>query len=146
MGALKRITDEYFGKLLRKEDWLVLLPRKEEDIDIIDDYDLLNKCLSEDMSGYLRRILQEVVSLDFTLGGYTSLADVLNSLNVKVHLCEGIKEYNSSDKYEFVEKAKKHWKQEFFDRPDLLNSMLERITKENAWINSARIRGRYLPE
>lgn len=146
MGALKRITDEYFGKLLRKEDWLVLLPRKEEDIDIIDDYDLLNKCLSEDMSGYLRRILQEVVSLDFTFGGYTSLADVLNSLNVKVHICEGIKEYNSSDKYEFVEKAKKHWEQEFFDRPDLLNSMLERITKENAWINSARIRGRYLPE
>ena len=109
MGALKRMTGEYFGKLLRREDWLVLLPRKKEDIEIIDDHDLLNKCLSEDMSGYLRKILQDVVSLDFSFGCYTSLADMLNSLGVKVHICEGIKEYNSSDKGEFVEKAKKHW-------------------------------------
>ncbi len=146
MGALKKMTDEYFGKLLRREDWLILWPRKKVVIDIIDDNDLLNKCLSEDMSGYLKEKIQEVVSLDFTLGGYTSLADMLNSLDVKVHICEGIKEYSSSDKCEFVEKSKKYWEQEFHDHPELRNSMLERITKESAWINSARIRGRYLPE
>lgn len=140
------MTDEYFGKLLRREDWLSFMQEEKEDIDIIDDDDLLNKCLSEAMSGYLREIIQDVVSLDFSFGGYTSLADMLNSLGVKVHICEGIKEYNSSDKCEFVEKAKKHWKQEFSDNPELLNSMLERITKESVWMNSARIRGRYLPE
>lgn len=148
MGALKKMTEEYFGKLLRKENWLIFPEKtdKRENINIIDDNNLLDKCMSKEMSGYLKGILQNVASLDFTFGGYTSLANILNSLGVQVHICEGIKEYSSSEKCGFVENAKKYWEQEFKDRPDLLNSMLERITKESEWINSARIRGRYLPE
>lgn len=77
MGALKRITDEYFGDTTSEEDLMVLNPAKRERITIFDD----DKLLSE----YHTNLLHDGASMFFKLGVFSSLYDVLKSMGVKVY-------------------------------------------------------------
>ena len=136
MGVLKGLTDEYFGEKKGEEDCLVLTPRKREDITIIDEDELL--------TSYLFDMLQNGASLDFRLGGYSSLANMLNTLGVKVRICKGIEYYRFPG--EFWEGIEAYWRQKFHNHPDLLGPILERLKKEQEWTKTAAYRGRYLPE
>ena len=79
MGVIKSMTDEYFGETKRDEERLVLTPRVREDIVIEDKHDILTNDQNE--------LLQNGASLDFCLGDYASLANMLNALGVKVRIC-----------------------------------------------------------
>lgn len=135
MGVLSKITEEYFGESKRKEDCLVLLPSKREDITIIDEHKLL--------STYLLDLLQNGASLDFHLDGYASLANILNTLGVKVRICEGVISYNITQD---LDETEAYWKKKLANRTDLLGPILERLEEERKWATTAAPRGRYLPE
>lgn len=138
MGILKGLTDEYFGEIKREEDYLVLKPSKMEDITIIDEDKLLTP--------YLYDILQNGASLDFRMGGYSSLANMLNTLGVNVHICRGIKWFYDFHLDDFFDGFEKYWRMKLSQRHDLLEPILNRLDEERGWMTAYTIRGRYLPK
>ena len=138
MGILKGLTDEYFGEIKREEDYLVLKPSKKEDITIIDEDKLLTP--------YLYDILQNGASLDFRMGGYSSLANMLNTLGVNVHICKGIKWFYDFHLDDFFDGFEKYWRMKLSQRHDLLEPILNRLEEERGWMTAYTIRGRYLPK
>lgn len=83
-------------------------------------------------------ILQDSTSLNFHLGKYNSLADILNSLRVEVYIRKGIIERNMES---FLNEADKFWKSKLEKNPNFyVKEPLGDIIK------SEYLRGRYLPE
>ena len=136
MGVLKSLTEEYCGVSKREEDRLVLMPRKREDIDIIDEYSRLTEEQKE--------LLQNGASLDFCLDDYTSLANVLNKMGVKVRICKGIKWFYDSHSRDYIDEFELYWRRKLGQRLDLLEPILERLKEERDWLEAYTIRGRYL--
>jgi hypothetical protein len=90
-------------------------------------------------------ILQDCTSLDFYLGKYNSLAEILNSLGVKVYICKGIIE---KDITSFLDEAEEFWLSKLKtdqNESEEITKNLERIKRERKF-STVRIRGRYLPE
>lgn len=121
-GMVRRSSSE----IKRKQDERYPKPSSSSrtDINIIDEHELLTK--------QQLRLLQDCASLNFSLGGYQSIADILNSLNVSVDIREGIIE--SSHK-KFFDEMKMKWES---------NSPNIPRPKEIDQNSSFKLRGRYL--
>ena len=88
-------------------------------------------------------ILQDCSSLIFKIGEYNSLADILNSLGVKVYIRKGIIE---KDITSFLDKAEEFWLSKLKTNPNEYEKAaknLEEIRRERQY-SIFRIRGRYL--
>ena len=112
-------------------------PTRIVGITIIDNYRV---CTSSQLN-----VLQNCASLDFKLGKYNSLADILNSLGVKVYIRKGIIEKNMTS---FLDKAEKYWRSKLEENQKEYNKnikILDRIKEERQY-SKFRLRGRYLPE
>ena len=138
MGVLITLTDEYFGVSKREEDCLVLTPREREDITILDE--------DRPLTTYLSELLQNGASLDFYLGDYISLANMLNTLGVKLRICKGIKWFYDFHSRDFLDEIEEYWRRKLSQRLDLLEPILKRLEYERKWMSAYTIRGRYLPE
>ena len=88
-------------------------------------------------------ILQDCSSLIFKIGEYNSLADILNSLGVKVYIRKGIIE---KDITSFLDEAEEFWLSKLKTNPNEFEKAtknLEEIGRERQY-SIFRIRGRYL--
>ncbi len=135
MGALKRITDEYFGDTTSEEDLMVLNPAKRERITIFDD----DKLLSE----YHTNLLHDGASMFFKLGVFSSLYDVLKSMGVKVRICKGIPLFCSYFDDKFINEAIEYWRKRLAN-DNRLCKIIEELERERQWMKVTTIRGRYL--
>lgn len=123
MGVLKTMTEEYFGKTKRKEDMLVLSPKKRNNINIVDKNKLLNPTQLD--------LLQDAVSLNFNLGGFTSLADILNTIGVEVHIRRGgIELFEESSLAHFFDEAEKYWRERLYHNDQEAKKKIEEIEEE----------------
>ena len=109
-------------------------PTRIVGITIIDNYRV---CTSSQLN-----VLQNCASLDFKLGKYNSLADILNSLGVKVYIRKGIIEKNMTS---FLDKAEKYWMSKLEENQKEYNKNIK-ILEEERQYSKFRLRGRYLPE
>ena len=135
MGVIKSMTDEYFGETKRDEERLVLTPRVREDIVIEDKHDILTNDQNE--------LLQNGASLDFCLGDYASLANMLNALGVKVRICKGINWFYDFYESDYIEL---YWRRKLREQSPKLEPILKRLKEERDWLKTYTIRGRYLPK
>ena len=88
-------------------------------------------------------ILQDCTSLNFHLGKYNSLANILNSLGVKVYIRKGI---IKKDITSFLDKAEEFWLSKLKTNPNEFEKAtknLEEIKRERQY-SIFSIRGRYL--
>ena len=123
MSVLLKITEEYFGKTKRKEDMLVLSPKKRHTITIIDKHKLLTASQVD--------LLQDAASLDFNLGGFGSLADMLNTLGVEVHIRRGgIEVFDESSLAHFLDEAMKYWRERLYYNDPEAWKRIEEIEEE----------------
>ena len=123
MGVLKTMTEEYFGRTKRKEDMLVLSPKKRNNINIVDKNKLLNPTQLD--------LLQDAVSLNFNLGGFTSLADILNTIGVEVHIRRGgIELFEESSLAHFLDEAEKYWRERLYHNDQEAKKKIEEIEEE----------------
>lgn len=123
MGVLKTMTEEYFGRTKRKEDMLVLSPKKRNNINIVDKNKLLNPTQLD--------LLQDAVSLNFNLGGFTSLADILNTIGVEVHIRRGgIELFEESSLAHFFDEAEKYWRERLYHNDQEAKKKIEEIEEE----------------
>lgn len=130
------MTDEYFGETKRDEECLILMPRVRENIVIEDKYDMLTKAQNE--------LLQNGASLDFCLDDYTSLANVLNTMGVKVRICKGIKWFYDFHPRDYFDEFELYWRKELGEQHEKLKPIMERLKEERDWVKAYTIRGRYL--
>lgn len=102
---------------------------------IIDDKNLL--------TGEQKKLLQESASLEFQLGGYTSLADILNKLDVKVHIVSGIVKRSTT----YLEAAKEYWgkRLESQKESEIACKNLQVIYAELLAASCECLRGCYIP-
>ena len=123
MGVLKTMTEEYFGRTKRKEDMLVLSPKKRNNITIIDKDKLLTATQLD--------LLQDAASLDFNLGGYSSLADMLNTLGVEVHIRRGgIELFEKTYLARYLMEAETYWRERLYSNDPSAEKRMKEIEEE----------------
>ena len=125
MGMWSPMIDRAINGTLRKEDnWPDYPKPSTRELIIIDDE---KRLLSEKQT----QLLQDCASLDFSLGRYKSIADILNALKIPVYIREGVIE---SDHKDFFDEMIKEWG----DKLPMIKNYIS--------ITSSRLRGRYLPK
>ena len=123
MSVILKITEEYFGKTKRKEDMLVLIPKKREKITIIDKDGLLTT--------HQLNLLQDAASLDFNLGGYSSLADMLNTFGVEVHIRRGgIGLFEKNYLARYLMEAENYWRERLYYNDPYAEKRIREIEEE----------------
>lgn len=126
----------------RMEDILWVLPKPTERIGIdINDEDY-------PLSDLQKEFLSDCANLDFKLGGYNSLADILNKLGVTVRICPGIV---MSDKTEYLNGILAYWNKKLAEETDSeikkrIEKRLRDIREEIQYSTGYYLRGRYLPD
>ena len=102
---------------------LALSPKKREKITIIDKDKLLTAPQVD--------LLQDAASLDFKIGGYNSLADMLNTLGVEVHIRRGgMKIFEESSLAHFLDEAERYWRERLYHNDPEARKRIEEIEKE----------------
>lgn len=136
MGIIGDIVRRSTSSTVRKEDEPYVWPKPE----ILVDFDIENEkglCTEEQISR-----IKACASLPFSLEGYTSLADIINKLEVKVKICEGTPKKDMS----YLDNAESYWQ-------DMLHSnkfgekaykALKAIEDEKEFWGSHYLRGCYI--
>lgn len=115
---------EDFGVLKRDEDKVVISPNLRQNITLIDK--------TNNAYPWQKELLQNCASLDFGMGGYESLASMLNTLGVKVIISNEKATIVLGD---YLKKAKAYWalKKKSADQSEKrkANKVVELIGEEN---------------
>lgn len=133
-----------FTKLYKR--WSTGTPRKEESMEetfILIDKDGLLKTNQ-------KNTLYENAALNFELGKYKSLADILYQEGVKVQICKGIPERLEKLPNDYLKEFEEYWQGKLQSNNVSERAKAERaigdIKKERKYIENTKLRGCYFPK